>query len=105
MVAGAATTCRRTIGRSISASRFGPNSKQWLRSVFSSTVWQRERIDLPDRYLAIPLIVAVAGFLAVCVYSVARDLDSMDDRRRVSALLCQHVERGGQAIGSCQERR
>ena len=30
---------------------------------------QRERIDLPDRYLAIPLYVAVAGFLAVLVYS------------------------------------
>ena len=73
-------------------------------SVLSSTVWQRERIDLPDRYLAIPLIVAVAGFLAVCVYSVARDLGSMDGRR-VSALDCQSVERGGQGIGSCQERR
>ena len=81
-----------------------PNSKQWLRSVLRSTVWQRERIDLPDRYLAIPLIVAVAGFLAVCVYSVARDLGSMDGRR-VSALVCQSVERGGQGIGSCQERR
>src|SRR5215831_12756518 len=79
-------------------------SKQWLRSVLSSTVWQRERIDLPDRYLAIPLIVAVAGFLAVCVYSVARDLGSMDGRR-VSAQVCQSVERGGQGIGSCQERR
>ena len=81
-----------------------PNSKQWLRSVLSSTVWQRERIDLPDRYLAIPLIVAVAGFLAVCVYSVARDLGSMDGRR-VSALVCQSVERGGQGIGGCQEQR
>jgi len=80
-------------------------SKQWLRSVLSSTVWQRERIDLPDRYLAIPLIVAVAGFLAVCVYSVARDLGSMDDGRRVSALVCQYVKPGGQTIGSCQERR
>src|SRR5215813_9287490 len=59
-----------------------PNSKQWLRSVLSSTVWQRERIDLPDRYLAIPLIVAVAGFLTLCVYSVARDLGSVDDGRR-----------------------
>src|SRR5215510_15451559 len=83
----------------------GPNSKQWLRSVLSSTVWQRERIDLPDRYLAIPLIVAVAGFLAVCVYSVARDLGSVDDGWRGSALVCQYVEQGGQAIGSCQERR
>ena len=46
-----------------------PNSKQWLRSVLSSPVWQRRRIDLPDRYLAIPLTVAVAGFLAVLVYS------------------------------------
>ena len=82
-----------------------PNSKQWLRSVLSSAVWQRERIDLPDRYLAIPLTVAVAGFLAVCVYSVARDLGSVDDGRRGSALVCQYVERGGQAIGSCQERR
>src|SRR5262245_66647167 len=80
-----------------------PNSKQWLRSVLSSPVWQRERIALPARYLAIPLIVAVAGFLAVCVYSVARDLDSMDDGRRVSALVCQYMERGRQAIGSCQE--
>ena len=44
-----------------------PNSKRWLRSALSSTVWQSERIDLPDRYLAIPLTVAVAGFLAVCV--------------------------------------
>jgi hypothetical protein len=42
-----------------------PNAKQWLRSVLSSTVWQRGTIDLPDRYLAIPLYVAVAGFLAV----------------------------------------
>ena len=82
-----------------------PRSKQWLRSVLSSTVWQRERIDLPDRYLAIPLIVAVAGFLAVCVYSVARDLGSVDDSRRGSALGCQYVEPGGQTIGSCQERR
>src|SRR5262249_41826881 len=82
-----------------------PNSTQWLRSVLSSPVWQRERIDPPARYLAIPLIVAVAGFLAVCVYSVARDLGSMDDGRRVSALVCQYVEQGGQAIGSCQERR
>jgi hypothetical protein len=82
-----------------------PKSQQWLRSVLSSTVWQRERFDLPDRYLAIPLIVAVAGFLAVCVYSVARDLGSMHDGRRVSALVCQYVERGGQGIGSCQERR
>jgi len=80
-------------------------SKPWLRSVLSSTGWQRGRIDLPDRYLAIPLTVAVAGFLAVCVYSVARDLGSVDDGRRVSALVCQYVERGGQAIGSCQERR
>jgi len=46
-----------------------PKSKPWLRSVLSSTVWQRGRIDLPDRYLAIPLYVAVAGFLAVLVYS------------------------------------
>src|SRR5262249_25208184 len=82
-----------------------PNSKQWLRSVLSSTIWQRERIDLPDRYLAIPLIVSVAGFLAVCVYSVARDLGSVDDGRRVSALVCQYVEQAGQAMGSCQERR
>jgi len=82
-----------------------PKSKQWLRSVVRSTVWQRERIDLPDRYLAIPLTVAVAGFLAVCVYSVAWDLGSMDNGQRVSALVCQYVERGGQAIGSCQERR
>ena len=79
-------------------------SKPWLRSVLSSTGWQRGRIDLPDRYLAIPLTVAVAGFLAVCVYSVARDLGSMDGRR-VSALDCQSVERGGQGIGSCQEQR
>jgi hypothetical protein len=79
-----------------------PNSKRWLWSVLS-TVWQRERIDLPDSYLAIPLTVAVAGFLAVCVYSVARDLGSVDDGRRGSALVCQYVERGGQAIGSCQE--
>src|SRR5262245_48809576 len=81
-----------------------PNSKQCLRSVLSSTVWRLERIDLPDRYLAIPLTVAVAGFLAVCVYSVARDLDSLDDGRRGSPLVCQYVELGGQAIGSCQER-
>ena len=81
------------------------NSRQWLRSVFSSTVWQRVRIDLPDRYLAIPLTVAVAGFLAVCVYSVARDLGSVDDGRRVSALVCQYEERGRQTIGSCQEQR
>ena len=46
-----------------------PKSKPWLRSILSSPVWQRERIDLPDRYLAIPLYVAVAGFLAVLVYS------------------------------------
>ena len=82
-----------------------PSSKQWLRSVLSSPVWQRERIDLPDRYLAIPLTVAVAGFLAVCVYSVARDLGSVDDGRRRSALVCRYLEGGGQAIGSCQERR
>jgi len=82
-----------------------PKSKPWLRSVLSSPVWQRERIDLPDRYLAIPLTVAVAGFLAVCVYSVARDLGSVDDGRIGSALVCQYVERGGQAIGSCQEPR
>src|SRR5262249_7284902 len=80
-------------------------SKPWLRSVLSSTVWKRKRIDLPDRYLAIPLYAAVAGFLAVCVYSVARDLGSVDDGRRVSALVCQYVERGGQGIGSCQGRR
>ena len=66
---------------------------------------QRERIDLPDRYLAIPLTVAVAGFLAVCVYSVARDLGSVDDGRRRSALVCRYLEGGGQAIGSCPERR
>ena len=82
-----------------------PKSKPWLRSVLSSTVWKRKRIDLPDRYLAIPLTVAVAGFLAVCVYSVARDLGSVDDGQRGSALVCQYVERSGQAIGSCQERR
>ena len=83
-----------------------PKSKPWLRSILSSTVWKRRRIDLPDRYLAIPLTVAVAGFLAVCVYySVARDLGSLDDGRRGSALVCQYVELGGQAIGSCQERR
>ena len=81
-----------------------PKSKPWLRSVLSSTVWLRGRIDVPDRYLAIPLYVAVAGFLAVCVYSVARDLGSMDGWR-VSALVCQSVERGGQGIGSCPERR
>jgi hypothetical protein len=46
-----------------------PKSKRWLRWVRSSTVWQRGRIDLPDRYLAIPLCIAVAGFLAVLVYS------------------------------------
>jgi len=45
------------------------------------------------------------GATPVCVYSVVRDLGSMDDGRRVSALVCQDVERGGQAIGSCQERR
>ena|SRR6516162_3701834 len=82
-----------------------PQSNPWLPWVLSSTVWKRKRIDLPDRYLAIPLYVAVAGFLAVCVYSVARDLGSVDDGRRVSALVCQYMERGAQAIGSCQERR
>src|SRR5215813_7129972 len=80
-------------------------SKPWLRSVLRSTGWQRGRIDLPDRYLAIPLTVAVAGFLAVCVYSVARDLGSVDDGRRRSALVCRYLKGGGQAIGSCQERR
>src|SRR5262249_1060713 len=81
-----------------------PKSKPWLRSVLSSTVGQRRRSDPPDRYLAIPLYVAVAGFLAVCVYSVARDLGSIDGRR-VSALVCQYVERGGQPLDSCPERR
>ena len=81
-----------------------PNSKQWLRSVLSSTVWKRKRIDLPDRYLAIPLYVAVAGFLAVLVYSTTAP-GPVDDGQRGSALLCQYGERGAQAIGSCQERR
>jgi hypothetical protein len=79
-----------------------PKSKPWLRSVLSSTVWQRGRIDLPDRYLAIPLYVAVAGFLAVLVYSTTAP-GPVDDGQRGSVLVCQ--ERGGQAIGSCQERQ
>jgi len=79
-------------------------SKPWLRSVLSSTVWKRKRIDLPDRYLAIPLYVAVAGFLAVLVYSTTAP-GRVDDGQRGSALLCQYVGRGAQAIGSCQERR
>ena len=81
-----------------------PKSKPWLRSVLSSTVWKRKRIDLPDRYLAIPLYVAVAGFLAVLVYSTTAPAP-VDDGQRGSVLLCQYVERGPQAIGSCQERR
>ena len=81
-----------------------PKSKSWLRSVLSSTVWRRGRIDLPDRYLAIPLYVAVAGFLAVLVYSTTAP-GPVDDGQRGSALVCQYGERGAQAIGSCQERR
>ena len=81
-----------------------PKSKPWLRSVLSSTVWKRKRIDLPDRYLAIPLYVAVAGFLAVLVYSTTTT-GPVDDGQRGSALVCQYGERGAQAIGSCQERR
>ena len=80
-----------------------PKSKPWLRSVLSSTVWQR-RIDLPDRYLAIPLYVAVAGFLAVLVYSTTAP-GPVDDGQRGSALICQYVERNGQAIGTCLARR
>ena len=80
-----------------------PKSKPWLRSVLSSTVWQR-RIDLPDRYLAIQLYVAVVGFPAVLVYSTTAP-GPVDDGQRGSALVCQYVERNGQAIGSCQERR
>jgi len=75
-----------------------PKSKPWLRSVLSSTAWQRGTIDLSDRYLAIPLYVAVAGFLAVLVYSTTAP-GPVDDGQRGSVLLC------GQAIGSCQERR
>ena len=71
-----------------------PKSKPWLRSVLSSTVWQRGRIDLPDRYLAIPLYVAVAGFLAVLVYSTTAP-GPVDDGQRGSALACQYVERAG----------
>src|SRR5262245_42262820 len=81
-----------------------PKSKPWLRSVLSSTVWKHKKIDLPDGYLAIPLYVAVAGFLAVLVYSTTA-LGLVDDGQRVSVLVCQSVERGGQAIGRCQERR
>jgi len=81
-----------------------PTSKPWLRSVLSSTVWKRKGIDLPDRYLAIPLYVAVAGFLAVLVYSTTAP-GPVDDGQRGSALLCQYGKRGTQAIGSCQERR
>src|SRR5215471_4695398 len=74
-----------------------PKSKPW---VLGSTVWQRGRIDFPDRYLAIPLYVAVAGFLAVLVYSATASR-RVDDGQRGSVLVCQSVERGGQAIGSC----
>jgi hypothetical protein len=81
-----------------------PKSKPGLRSVLSSTVWQRERIDLPDRYLAIPLYVAVAGFLAVLVYSTTAP-GPVDGGQGGSVLACQYAERGGKAIGSCQERR
>ena len=52
--------------------------------------------------VAIPLYVAVAGFLAVLVYSTTAP-GPVDDGQRGSVLVCQ--ERGGQAIGSCQERR
>ena len=79
-------------------------SKPWLRSVLSSTVWKRKRIDLPDRYLAILLYVAVAGFLAVLVYSTTSP-GPVDDGQRGSVLVCQSVERGGQAIGSCLARK
>ena len=55
--------------------------------------------------VAIPLYVAVAGFLAVLVYSTTAP-GPVDDGQRGSALVCQYVvERNGQAIGSCQERR
>ena len=81
-----------------------PKSKPWLRSVLSSTVWQRRRIDLPDRYLAIPLYVAVAGFLAVLVYSTTSPRP-VDDGQRRSVLVCQSVERNGQAIGTCLTRK
>jgi len=46
--------------------------------------------------------VAVAGFLAVLVYSTTAP-GPVDDGQRGSVLVCQ--ERGGQAIGSCQERQ
>ena len=70
-----------------------PKSKPWLRSVLSSTVWQR-RIDLPDRYLAIPLYVAVAGFLAVLVYSTTAP-GPVDDGQRGSALSVREARRTG----------
>jgi len=69
-------------------------SKPWLRSVLSSTVWKRKRIDLPDRYLAIPLYVAVAGFLAVLVYSTTAP-GPVDDGQRGSALSVREARRTG----------
>ena len=69
-------------------------SKPWLRSVLSSTVWKRKRIDLPDRYLAIPLYVAVAGFLAVLVYSTTAP-GPVDDGQRGSPLSVREARRTG----------